>query len=300
MTDHLPANLIFELPKLVVFAEVARRDSFAGAAKALGLSRSTVSQNVAALEEALAVRLIERTTRSVRATDAGRGLLSTAQSILETWSKARVEATMGQHEPRGTLVVTAPDTIAHRFVIPAISEFLHRFPACRADLRVTPQTLDLIDDGIDVAVRGGPLADSTQGATLLTTTKHVIVGTPALMQAWPATDPEDLADAPWVDHRLRRRRSSIQRKGISARLPQHCKTVVDSASTLIDVTRRGIGFALLPELLIQDELARGELQIACEGWQGEPRLSFHAVTASPRARLSRVTEFVTLLATQFQ
>lgn len=295
MSARSETGLMADLPRLLVFAEVARRESFAAAAEALGLSRSTVSHHVGALEEALSARLLERTTRSVSLTAAGQRLLASAEAILSEWTRATEAVADGQREPRGMLVITAPDVMAERIVIPTITDFVSRYPACKVDLRITAKTLDLVHDKVDLAIRAGPLPDSTQGARLVAKTEHVIVGTPRLVEQWPAESPEDLASAPWVDHRLRRKYTSVTHEGKSVALPTGRTVVVDSAGGLIALAAQGVGFALLPDLLVQQELQRGELRIVCPGWRATPSLSFHAVMPSPKKQSARVRRFVEML-----
>lgn len=299
MGDHSETGLIADLPRLLVFAEVARRESFAAAAEELGLSRSTVSHHVGALEDALSARLFERTTRAVSLTAAGQRLLASAEAILSEWTRAREAVAEGQREPQGTLVVTAPDTMAERIVIPTITEFVGAYPACEVELRVTSKTLDLVRDKVDVAIRAGPLPDSTRSARLLAQTEHVIVGAPRLLAQWPVESPEDLASAPWIEHSLRRSYTSVTREGKSVALPKKRTVAVDSAGGLIALTVGGAGFALLPQLLVQPELDRGELVVVCPGWQATPSLSFHAVMPSPTKQSARVRRFVELLLTRF-
>lgn len=299
MNDRSEARMIADLPRLFVFAEVARRESFAAAADALGLSRSTVSHHVGALEEALSARLLERTTRSVSLTAAGQRLLASAEAILSEWNSATNAVAEGQREPRGTIVVTTPNIVAERIVVPTVIDFMRKYPACEVDLRITAKTLNLVREKVDVAVRAGPLPDSTQGARLLAETEHVIVGAPRLLERWPVESPRDLADAPWVDHRLRRRYASVSREGTTFALPQGHRVMVDSAGGLIALAVGGAGFALLPELIVQEELERGELVIVCAGWRATPSLSFHAVMPSPKNQSARVRRFVELLLARF-
>lgn len=291
--------LAAELPRVLVFAAVARHCSFAAASQELNLSRSTVSHHVAALEKALGARLLERSTRTVRLTDAGRDVLETANAITGAWVDARARLEKARETPVGTLVVTAPDVIADRMMAPAIAEFVTRYPECDVDLRVTAENLDLLREQVDVAVRAGPLPDSSMGARLLFETKHVIMGAPQLAEAWPATTPADLAEAPFVDHRLRRRVTTLVCGEQSQTLAGHTRVTVDTGSSLTEMCVAGAGFGLLPEHLAAQEHAAGKLVRVCPGWSAAQPLTFHAVMPSPRPLSARVQRFVETLAERF-
>ncbi|EDM75900.1 LysR family transcriptional regulatory protein [Plesiocystis pacifica SIR-1] len=297
MSDQ-PA-LAAELPRLLVFAEVARRRSFSAAAQALGLSRSTVSHHVAALEQALDTRLLERSSRAVRTTSEGERVLAAAEAILAEWVEAREALVDGRTEPRGTLVLTAPDVVAERTLAPVIAAFVRAYPDCAVDLRVTAHNLDLIRDHIDLAIRAGPLPDSELGARLLVETDHILLAAPSLIRDGSPRDPSELDRAPWLDHRARRRYASVTRGEQTLPLPARATVVVDSAAALAALAVRGAGFALLPELLVRSELERGELVHVCPGWCALPTLSLHAVIPSPRRRAAKVQRFVAMLVAAF-
>ena len=297
MIDH-PSVLTAELPRLVVFAEVARRSSFSAAAQALGLSRSTVSHHVAALEQALGTRLLERSTRAVRTTSEGERLLAAAEAILAEWSSVREELVEGRTRPRGTLVLTAPDVIAERVLPPVIATFVRAHPQCAVDLRVTAHNLDLIRDHLDLAIRAGPLPDSELGARLLARSEHIVVARPELLGECALDSPRALDELPWLEHSARRRNEELRRGDEREPLPARSTVLADSASSLIALLLGGVGCALLPELFVREQLERGELVDACPGWRADP-LTLHAVIPSPRQRTARVQRFVELLLEAF-
>lgn len=300
MVEQNHSQLASELPRLFVFAEVARQGSFSAAAQALGLSRSTVSHHVSALEKELSVRLLQRTTRAVQITAAGEQLLVAANAIVGAWAGVRHEIAEARSTPVGTLVVTTPDVIAEQYVVPAVRDFVDKFPECDVDLRITPRTLDLIRERVDVAVRAGPLPDSSQGSRLLAKTTHIIVGAPALAEQWAAETPADLAGAPWLEFRPRESDTVMQRDGQTITVEPKRRVVVDMATAFVALTRLGVGFAMQPEIMVCDELDRGELVRVCPGWTASRPLSFHAVMPSPRPQPARVRRFIDLLVERFE
>ncbi|MFK7985945.1 MAG: LysR substrate-binding domain-containing protein [Sandaracinaceae bacterium] len=284
-------HAIEHLPRLLVFAHVAEHASFAKAAAALGMSRSTVSHHVQVLEEALGARLLERTSRSVRLTDAGRELARTASDVRAAWQLGVHRLSQHADEALGSLTVTAPDLVAERFVVPAVHAFREENPRCAVELRITGKNLDVVRE-VDVAVRSGPLPDSGLGARRLARTEHIIVGTPALAEAWAGRTPDALSDAPWVDYSERRPRRELtdgERRVVVHDSPQ---VRTDTASSLMSLLMAGAGIAMMARIFVMGPLAEGTLVDLCPGWRAAEPLTFHAVTPSPRPHTPKTRRFI--------
>ncbi|MCA9564575.1 MAG: LysR family transcriptional regulator [Myxococcales bacterium] len=187
------------LPSALVFEAVVRAGSFRGAAEELQLSPSTVSARVASLEESLGIRLIHRTTRTVTLTEAGRTLRDEMSSILPTWRRAEDRARAHAEEPQGVLVVTAPDAFMAGHIVPVAVDFQRRHTATRFVFRTTLSTLSMLDEGIDVAVRAGPLPPSELGARELWRGVHVAVASPSFTADKRAEHPSELMSLPTLD-----------------------------------------------------------------------------------------------------
>lgn len=297
--NDLRDQILDHLPRLAVFASVAETGSFSQAAKKLHLSKSTVSHHVAVLEEALGVRLLERSTRAVRLTDEGRVLEEAARLVSRAWVGAIQRLEEISAEPLGKLVVTTSDIFAERFVVPAVSAFSMLNPKCQVELQVTPENLDLLVEGIDVAVRSGPLPDSSMGAHLLMETNHVIAATPTLAAQWQAEGPGELAAAPWVDHSARRRRSALTNGEEKLQLAIKPKLEANTAMSFVALVLVGAGFGLVPKALIHEELRAGVLVDACPGWRAEQPLTIHAVTSAPRPSAVKTHRFIEQLKAEF-
>src|SRR5947208_6995821 len=143
------------------FVTVADLQGFAPAARKLGLSPSAVTRLVAALEDRLGARLLQRTTRKVALTDAGARYLERVRRILADVEEAETSAEGERTRPGGRLVVSAPVGFGRLHVSPVISAYLKRYPEVSADLRLSDRMINLVEDGVDLAVRIGPLPDST-------------------------------------------------------------------------------------------------------------------------------------------
>lgn len=180
------------------FVAVADCHGFAPAARKLGLSTSAVTRHIAALEERLGVRLLNRTTRAVSLTDPGLRFLERSRRILADLEEAEEMAESEQGEPMGRIVVSAPQVFGRLHVGPLVCEFMSRYPKVTAELLLSDRMINLVEDGIDVAVRIGHLTDSSDIARKVGAVRRVLVASPSyLARARIPTSPEELSQ-----HRL--------------------------------------------------------------------------------------------------
>ncbi len=259
-----------------------------------------MQNHIKELEEALGVRLIERTSRSMALTSAGLALLDEAEGAIGIWRRGSSNARSFADGPVGNLVVTAPDVVSERFVVPAIARLVAQHSSVQVELRVSTANLDLLAEGVDVAVRVGPLQDSGYGVRTLHRSQHGIVATPQLAAAWPAAHPRDLDAAPWVD--FGRHPDQIDLRdpdGRSHRLPSRNRTRSTSAGAFIGLIVAGAGFGLVPRVLVEPELRDGRLVEMLPEWSRGPA-TFYALTPSPRATDVKVRLFMDLLAELFE
>jgi len=150
-----------DLNRAELFVRVVEAGSFTAAARQLELPKSSVSRGVAALEQDLGVRLLQRTTRRLSLTDAGRVYFETASQAISGLREAESALSRLQEEPRGTLRVTASLDIGVMLLAPVVAQFVSRYPAVRVDTMLTPRNVDLVQEGVDLALRAGRLADNT-------------------------------------------------------------------------------------------------------------------------------------------
>ncbi|HEY1087243.1 MAG TPA: LysR family transcriptional regulator, partial [Archangium sp.] len=181
------------------FVTVAELRGFAPAARKLKLSPSVVTRLVAALEERLSTRLLQRTTRSVKLTDAGARYLDRARRILADVTEAEAQAQADRIEPSGRFVVTAPQVFGRIHVAPLMCEFLEQHPKVIGELTLGDRAINLVEEGVDAAIRIGPLADSSVIARAVGATRRVVVAAPRyLKRAPPLRKPEDVAKHPLI------------------------------------------------------------------------------------------------------
>ena len=188
------------------FAAVAELRGFAPAARRLSLSRPAVTRLVAALEARLGTRLLQRTTRTVALTDAGARYLERARRILSDVAEAEALAQADRSAPTGRFVVAAPSVFGRLHVAPVMCDFLERHPTVTGELQLADRTVNLVEEGVDLAVRIGHLADSSLVARRVGHTRRVVVGSPGYLDAprhpapagkpvWSRCDPVQRGDA---------------------------------------------------------------------------------------------------------
>jgi DNA-binding transcriptional LysR family regulator len=181
------------LSDISVFVHVVDVGSFTGASQNLGLSKSAVSKYITRLECRLGVRLLNRTTRKLSLTEAGRGFYERSRHILKEIDEAEAEVSRLQASPRGTLRINAPMSFGILHIAPALQEFSTQFPQVSINMNLDDQKLDVIEEGFDVSVRIAELPDSSLVAKRLGPCRHVVVASPTYLKInGTPTSPNDL------------------------------------------------------------------------------------------------------------
>jgi LysR family transcriptional regulator, regulator for bpeEF and oprC len=287
------------LNHLATFAALAETGSFAGAARRLRLPTSTVSEHVAALEKNLGLQLVIRTTRKSRLTEAGQLLAQGAARMVEGVAEtlAGVEALLDR--PTGTLRLSLPFAFAAEILGPAVARFAALYPGIRLDIHVSNQVEDLIAGGFDLAVRIGPLEDSSLIRRSLGTMPQDIVASPSYLAL--RGRPDTLTAL--VGHCIVGIRPSV---AVAARGPIGPETLVLEAQvavndpkTMLAVIRGGTGIGIVPRFLTQPGLEDGSLDILLPDYRLAPAemsiVHFGPGSATPRADL-----FATFLQAELQ
>jgi DNA-binding transcriptional LysR family regulator len=169
---------MLDLNDIVVFARVIEAGSFTAAARLLGMPKATVSRRIAALEREVGMRLIQRTTRSLNMTDAGRLYYEQSSQALRTIEDANLRLAEARAEPSGTIRISAPVGFGDSFLTGAVSDFLGEHPKTKVELCLTDDQLNLVESGIDLAFRTGILPDSTLVARKLGSTHRILCASP--------------------------------------------------------------------------------------------------------------------------
>jgi DNA-binding transcriptional LysR family regulator len=282
---------------LTVFAEVAEQGSFAAAARRLGRSPTAVTRTIAELEARLGVRLLNRTTRAVSLTDPGRRLLAGAKRVLADLDEIERAAAGEGTAPRGELRLTAPILFGRLHVEPLVLEFLRRFPDVSVALTLIDRPVDLIEDGLDAAVRIGVLPESSSIATRVGTMRRLVVGSPDyLAQHGTLQVPGDVgihstiafSGLSGAEHwTFREGRSDIS-VAVKPRL------TVNTAEAALDAARTGFGLTRVMGYQAADDIARGSLVRLLKEYESE-ELPIHVVYPGgrhPPPKLRAFLDFV--------
>ncbi len=288
---------MLNLNDMVVFTRVVEAGSFTGAAKLLGLPKSTVSRKVALLEERLGVRLLERTTRALKLTEIGATYFEHCSRIVNEAEEANLTVTRMQVSPRGTLRVTAPTEFGSLYLGAIVAAYLQQFPRVELEVELTNRVVDLIEEGFDLGIRAGSLRDSSLIARKLASDRVIICGSPAYLaeQSKPLT-PEDLSDRQMIlaPASPQNHVKLISEEGASATVAIAGNLRVNSLAMARDAAAAGLGLAALPEMICWEDLRSGRLQVALEGW-ALPGAGLHAVYPSPRHLSAKVKTFIDFL-----
>lgn len=276
-----------------VFMRIAETGGFAEAARQLHMSPPAVTRAVAALEDAIGARLLTRTTRSVRLTDAGARYVEDCRTILAAIEEAEAAAAGLYATPSGMLTVTASVMFGQIYIMPVMIEFLDRHPRVRGQVLLLDRVVNLVDEGVDVAIRIGELPDSSYRAVRIGSVRRVVCGSPDYFaeHGLPRT-PSDLAG-----HRIVAATSawpSLEwRFGRQAEFAVNVKPALscNSNEATISAVRSGWGLTRALSYQVGPDLVSGGLQTVLEEFE-QPPLPVHIVHAGGSNASAKVRAFI--------
>ena len=259
---------------LTVFRRVVEMGSFSAAAQDLNYSNAAVSKMIKELEADLGAQLIVRTTRSLHLTDVGRSYFEQVSDILDGMAAADDAVRSETGTPRGRLKISVPMSFGLIIVSKLLPRFARQYPEIKIDLVMSDSYVDLIEEGFDLAIRGGQLTDSSLRARKLLDIERVLCVSPAYLAEHAApNDPEGLTEhaclvysastSPNVWHL----QSGPDRKSIPIRAAYRANNSLAIREAILE----GLGIGLLPKLFVANELACGELTNTLPQWEGEPQ-----------------------------
>ena len=284
--------------EMAAFVEVARQGSLSGAARTLGLTPSAISRIVGRIEARLGVRLLVRTTRSLRLTAEGENYARAARRILADIAETE-SAIADQASPRGRVRISMASAHGRMSVLPLLGEFTTRYPGITLDIDLSDEVADIIGGHADVAVRFGPLADSPLTARRLGETGRTVVASPAYLarHGTPRT-PADLAEHNCLDFSFRRIEPGwpFRENGRDTILPVSGNMTANNGETLVQLALDGLGITRVGNFHIEDELANGRLVALLEDFNPYDREAIHAVFIGGANMPARVRVLVDFLA----
>jgi DNA-binding transcriptional LysR family regulator len=289
-----------DLNDLLYFAEVVDRGGFSAAARALGVPKSRLSRRVAELEARLGIRLLQRTTRKLSLTAVGEQYHRHCVAMRDSAQAADEAVAQARTEPRGSIRVACPVTLAQTTLGRILPRFLERYPQIAVDMRVTNRVIDLVEEGFDVALRVRTTLDDS-GSLVIKSFGHsrtLLVASPALLarQGQPI-DVTDLARLDTVNMSGTDGRATwhlVGPDGATHVLQHRPRYVADDLLALNFAVLHGIGMSVLPDYMCRDDLRDGNLVHVLPGWQHRPGI-FHAVFPSRRGLVPAVRLFLDFL-----
>src|SRR5271155_3260091 len=289
MTDRLLA--------LRTFVRTAHSGSLSRAARELGLSQPSVSRILSGLEREIGAALLVRTTRAVTLTDAGADYLSRIEPLLSALAEAE-HAARGTGELRGALRIALSASFGVREVVPRLPTFLERHPALRIDLDVSDARQDLIADGVDVALRIGPISDSSALQRKLAEAPRLLLASPAYLRRWGRPQaPSDLAQHAVIIGPGPAGAWEFVKEGrrVSVRVEGRVRTAANEGATAAAVA--GLGLTRTSLWGCRAELERGALVRVLEDWPMDP-VALHAIYPVGRAPSPAARAFTQYLGSQ--
>ena len=283
-----------KLHAMSTFVHICDSGSLTKAADAMDTSLPTVVRTLASLEKHLNTRLLNRTTRKITLTEEGKSYLQRCRGILFDIDEAELELSAQQSKPSGKLTVTASVNFGNRQISPLISQFLKRNDQIKIDLLLMDKNINLVEEGIDVAIRIGPLSDSSMVAKTVGHVRRVICATPKFLNAYPAIkEPKDLLNLPCV------RFAPLSHGGnwnfyegekvhsIAIDGPLYCTEVSSMRQAVLD----DVGLGIFLSYQVEELVASGELQIVLTEFEPAP-LPVSVVYSHAKLMSTRVRVFV--------
>jgi DNA-binding transcriptional LysR family regulator len=289
------------LQEMAVFSKVVAAGSLSAAARELGLSPALISRRLAALEARLGVRLVNRTTRSLRLTDEGASYYDTCARVLAEIEEADAAVSAGRVEPQGALKVAMPASFGHQHLAPLIPEFARRYPKVQLALSLSDRNVNLIEEGFDLAIRIAHLEDSSLAARQLAPNRRVVCASPAYLarHGTPRT-PQDLAKhncltandfvTNWEYKDARGAPGSVRVSG---------RYACDNWEVLREWALAGMGVALKSTWDVHRHLADGSLVAVCPGYTFDSDVAIYAVYPHRRFLPAKTRVFIEFLAASY-
>ena len=286
-----------KLTSMNVFVRVAKAGSFAGAARDLNISRAMATKHIMSLESTLDTRLFNRTTRSLSLTEVGLSYLERCQQVLLDVDEMEAAVTHLQSEPRGLLKISAPPVIGATHIAPALAEFLKLHDDLAVEIILQGSQVDLIDEGVDIAIYLGKLEDTSLVARKLASSGLVVCGSPAYFERYGIpNEPEDLIHHSCLVNWAIAPRDKWKFKGVLGE--REVKVTGRMQANVADPIRMaaddGLGMVMLPKYIVGRDIEKGKLQVVLEEYSIAP-LDIHAVYPHRKYLSAKVRDFLEFL-----
>ncbi len=257
-----------QLKSMVVFAQVIEQGSLSGAAKHIGISRAVVSYHIKKLEEHLDIKLLNRSTRTISLTEAGSEYYQHCRIIAEQASAAYHQIENLKHKPVGLLKITCPVNVGLQTIVPALNEFRSKYPKIELDVMLTDEVVNIMKEGIDLAIRGAPLPNSGLQATKLSTLKTCLCGAPSYFKKYGIPKhPTDLDSHQWVLYKLTSSTLQLSKGSRSFSIEMKGTIKTNNAAARTAFVEGGHGLARIPIYDANPKIQNGTLLSVLDDYQ---------------------------------
>jgi DNA-binding transcriptional LysR family regulator len=290
------------LGAMEMFVRIVETGNFSAVARELGTTQPTVSKQLTGLEKQLKTRLLNRSTRSLSLTEAGTAYYERCKRIIEEVQDAEGALGRLQSSLTGTLHVNSSITLGQIYLTPLILRFQQEYPELMVELTLNDRYIDLVEEGVDVAVRIGRLTDSSLVARRLGSTRRTLVATPAYLTAHGTPNtPEDLVHHNCLLYAYLSTGNEWTFNGPNGviRVRVHGNFKANNGHAIREAVMAGVGVAIAPDWLIHDQLERGEVVAVLPEFATAP-LEINAVYPSARHVSAKVRSFIEFLQTEFK
>ena len=289
------------LDGIAVFVGVINTGSFTAAAVALGHSSSYVSKAVSRLEKRLGSRLLNRTTRTISLTDAGKAYFERCSQIVIDAENAQGSISQLQDTPRGLLRVNAPVSFGSIYLLDHLSAFMNSFPEITLEVEFNDRMIDVVGDGYDVVIRAGQIQNSNLVARKFTTSKSIVVGSPDYFKknGRPETAIE-LEHHPCLAYSLMPNPTlwAFTKDGSRTVVKVTPRLICNNAAVEVAMAVNGVGIGRIPLFCCELQLAKGELEIILDDYE-QPEIGVYAVFPHRQYLTAKVRAFVDFLVGRF-
>jgi len=276
------------------FVAVVTEGSFTAAANQTEMSTALVSKYISQLEDRLGVRLLNRTTRSLTLTEVGSAYFDRCRKLLEEFDELEATIQNRDAKPQGTLIVSAPTTFGALYLAEAIAEFTHAYPEVNIDLRLTDRLVNLVEEGVDVAIGISELVDSTLIARRLAPARIVVCATPKYIAKHGCPlRPDDLLEHCCIVDRNFRNGSNwkFHENGKEKYVSVKGRIVVNNAESVRRILLADTGIALIPTFVIGQDIKLGRLKVLLPEYEGS-NLGLFAIYIHNKYLAAKVRAFV--------
>jgi len=290
------------LDGVAVFVGVINSGSFTAAARLLGHSTSYVSKEITRLEKRLGSRLLNRTTRTISLTDAGRAYYERCSQIVIDAENAERSINQLQDTPRGLLRINAPASFGSKYLIKILPQFMHRYPEVKLEVEFNDRLIDVVAEGYDVVIRVGEIKDSNLVARKFASSKHVVVASPEYLKrmGYPKKA-EELTQHDCIAYSLLPAPTQwdFYKDGVRTSINVEPRALCNSANIEIEMVKQGIGITRIPLFTCEQEVKNGDLKIILDNYD-QRQLDVFAVYPHRQYLTAKVRAFVDFVVDEFK